>query len=146
MSEDEIEKLKQENEKKIATITRETKKKFANTTTTTTTSSNDNINNNEEDDDDDENQFDINDNDDGYEIYRNKNLIISQQSIEDDDDSSMRWVDLIINLIVVQSTHEILIVWIKKAADKVIMEIDFSCLMNKLNFVIVVYIIKRMKK
>ncbi|CAO1392560.1 unnamed protein product [Diamesa serratosioi] len=95
LSEDEIEKLKQENEKKIATITRETKKKFAasnnSTTTTTTTTTNDNINNNEDDEDDeDENQFDINDNDDGYEIYRNKNLIISQQSIDDDDDSSMR--------------------------------------------------------
>lgn len=74
LSADEIEKLKQENEKKIATITRETKKKFAASTTTTTTS--DNINNND--------QFDINDNED--EFYLNKSLIISQHEIEHDED------------------------------------------------------------
>jgi protein scribble len=70
LSADEIEKLKQENEKKIATITRETKKKFASTTTTS-----DNINNND--------QFDINENED--EFYHNKNLIISQHEINDED-------------------------------------------------------------
>ena len=71
LSADEIEKLKQENEKKIATITRETKKKFASSTTTTT----DNINNND--------QFDINDNE-----YQ---LIINQHEVEDEDeDANMR--------------------------------------------------------
>lgn len=74
LSADEIEKLKQENEKKIATITRETKKKFASTTTTS-----DNINNND--------QFDINENED--EFYHNQNLIISQHEINDED---VRWV------------------------------------------------------
>jgi protein scribble len=71
LSADEIEKLKQENEKKIATITRETKKKFASSTTTTS----DNINNNND-------QFDINEDD----FYHNKNLIISQHEINDEDE------------------------------------------------------------
>lgn len=73
LSADEIEKLKQENEQKIATITRETKKKFASTTTTS-----DNINNND--------QFDINDD----EFYHNKNLIISQHEADEDEDANMR--------------------------------------------------------
>lgn len=73
LSADEIEKLKQENEKKIATITRETKKKFASSTTTTS----DNVNNND--------QFDINDNED--EFYHNKSLIISQHEINDEDEN-----------------------------------------------------------
>lgn len=68
LSADEIEKLKQENEKKIATITRETKKKFASSTTTTT----DNINNND--------QYDINDNE-----YQ---LIISQHEVGDEDEDA----------------------------------------------------------
>ncbi|XP_070507227.1 protein lap4 isoform X11 [Chironomus tepperi] len=75
LSEDEIEKLRQENEKKIATITRETKKKIASATAT------DNINNNDE--------FDINEDDE--EFYRNKNLIISQHVMnEDDEDATTR--------------------------------------------------------
>lgn len=76
LSADEIEKLKQENEKKIATITRETKKKFASSMTTAS----DNINNND--------QFDINDNED--EFYHNKNLIISQRDVDDEDDADVR--------------------------------------------------------
>lgn len=76
LSADEIEKLKQENEKKIATITRETKKKFESSKTTTS----DNINNND--------QFDINDNED--EFYHNKNLIMSQREIDDEDDADVR--------------------------------------------------------
>lgn len=79
LSADEIEKLKQENEKKIATITRETKKKFA---SSTTTSDSDNINNND--------QFDINDNED--EFYHNKSLIINQHDAADEDDNDVRWV------------------------------------------------------
>lgn len=78
LSADEIEKLKQENEKKIATITRETKKKFA----SSTTAASDNINNND--------QFDINDNED--EFYHNKNLIISQHEVDEDEDANVRWV------------------------------------------------------
>jgi protein scribble len=72
LSADEIEKLKQENEKKIATITRETKKKFA----SSTTASSDNVNNND--------QFDINENEE--EFYHNKNLIISQHELDEDAD------------------------------------------------------------
>lgn len=68
LSADEIEKLKQENEKKIATITRETKKKFA-----SSNAASDSINNND--------QFDNED-----EFYQNKNLIISQHELDDDDD------------------------------------------------------------
>jgi hypothetical protein len=71
LSADEIEKLKQENEKKIATITRETKKKFA-----SSTAASDNVNNND--------QFDINENED--EFYHNKNLIISQHELDEDED------------------------------------------------------------
>ncbi|KAL7028842.1 hypothetical protein ACKWTF_006013 [Chironomus riparius] len=70
LSEDEIQKLRQENEKKIATITRETKKKIASATAT------DNINNNDE--------FDVNEDDE--EFYRNKNLIISQHVMDDEED------------------------------------------------------------
>lgn len=77
LSEDEIEKLRQENEKKIATITRETKKKIASATAT------DNINNND--------QFDVNEDDE--EFYQNKNLIISQHVMnegEEDEDATTR--------------------------------------------------------
>lgn len=79
LSADEIEKLKQENEKKIATITRETKKKFA-----SSTAASDNVNNND--------QFDINENED--EFYHNKNLIISQHELDEDEDedADVRWV------------------------------------------------------
>lgn len=78
LSADEIEKLKQENEKKIETIKRETKKKISSIDTAeTTTTTSDNINNND--------QFDINDNE--GEFYNNKNLIISQHAeLNDDDD------------------------------------------------------------
>lgn len=79
LSADEIEKLRQENEKKIATITRETKKKIASATTAS-----DNINNND--------QFDVNEDDE--EFYRNKNLIISQHVMEaqyeEDEDANGR--------------------------------------------------------
>lgn len=67
LSADEIEKLKQENEKKIATITRETKKKFASAASTT-----DSINNND--------QYDINDNE-----YQ---LIINQREVDDEDEDT----------------------------------------------------------
>lgn len=96
LSADEIEKLKQENEKKIETIKRETKKKIptidtaaTSMTTTTTTTTSDNINNNDQ-------EFDINDNE--GEFYNNKNLIISQHAglveddEEDEEDESVRWV------------------------------------------------------
>jgi protein scribble len=76
LSEDEIQKLRQENEKKIATITRETKKKIASATATAT----DNINNNDE--------FDVNEDDE--EFYRNKNLIISQHVMDEDDEDATR--------------------------------------------------------
>jgi len=72
LSQDEIEKLRQENEKKIATITRETKKKIASATAT------DNINNND--------QFDVNEDDE--EFYRNKNLFISQQVMDEEDEDA----------------------------------------------------------
>lgn len=72
LSEDEIQKLRQENEKKIATITRETKKKIASATAT------DNINNNDE--------FDVNEDDE--EFYSNKNLIISQHVMDEDDEDA----------------------------------------------------------
>lgn len=70
--------MRQENEKKIATITRETKKKIA-----SATSASDNINNND--------QFDVNEDDE--EFYRNKNLIISQHVMEsqyEDEDANGR--------------------------------------------------------
>lgn len=72
LSDDEIQKLRQENEKKIATITRETKKKIASATAT------DNINNNDE--------FDVNEDDE--EFYSNKNLIISQHVMDEDDEDA----------------------------------------------------------
>lgn len=72
LSEDEIEKLRQENEKKIATITRETKKKIASVAVS------DNINNND--------QFDVNEDDE--EFYQNKNLIISQHVMDEDDEDA----------------------------------------------------------
>jgi protein scribble len=74
LSQDEIEKLRQENEKKIATITRETKKKIASATATAT----DNINNND--------QFDVNEDDE--EFYRNKNLFISQHVMDEEDEDA----------------------------------------------------------
>lgn len=74
LSADEIEKLKLENEKKIATIARETKKKFVSSTAS------DNINNND--------QFDINDNEDEY--YHNKSFIINQHEVTDEDADDMR--------------------------------------------------------
>lgn len=64
--------MRQENERKIATITRETKKKIASATSATTTTS-DNINNNDQFEDDEE-------------FYRNKNLIISQHVMESEND------------------------------------------------------------
>ncbi|KAG5682631.1 hypothetical protein PVAND_011972 [Polypedilum vanderplanki] len=85
LSEDEIEKLRQENEKKIATITRETKKKIASAMATGVTASDDNINNND--------QFNDNVNEDDEEFYsKNKNLIISQHvmNTEIDDDTNNR--------------------------------------------------------
>ena len=71
--------MRQENERKIATITRETKKKIASATAS------DNINNNDQFEDDEE-------------FYRSKNLIISQHVMEnegeeeDDKDANGRLV------------------------------------------------------
>ncbi|CRK92451.1 CLUMA_CG006014, isoform A [Clunio marinus] len=73
LSADEIEKLKQENEKKIGTITRENKKKLSAMMKTTTS---DNINNND--------QFDSD------EFYHNENYIMSHQADEEEDETNGR--------------------------------------------------------
>lgn len=106
LSKDEVEKLKQEEERKIATLTRENKHKLLTSSTSAATSTltssthetTENILNNNIDADG--NQFDVDDENerDNYfndECNVNRNLIIDQHNRlhgEEDESNDMRWV------------------------------------------------------